>query len=151
MPVSNFRIRWRYAMCVILCVCFIAIQFKILRKGRDLLSPLNNLKDTPQTECNGHLIEVIKELFHSMHNSTPTKNNISESNESNLSGSADNFALRAECTPRYNLYYVKTHKTGSSTMSTLLERLVLRRGLKQVLVRRTPYPWHTVSQAVCIP
>jgi len=54
----------------------------------------------------------------------------------------DKFSSKPNCTPNYNVYYVKVHKTGSSTMSTLLERLVLRHDLRQLNVRTQPFYNH---------
>ena len=60
------------------------------------------------------------------------------------------FSSTTNCTPNHNVYYVKVHKTGSTTISTLLQRMVLRYNLKHLNVKSMPFPFGTLTEEMML-
>ena len=52
------------------------------------------------------------------------------------------------CNRTTNIFYMKTHKTGSSTVTTILWRFLVRHGLKLVPVNRQPYPETSIERFI---
>ena len=53
-----------------------------------------------------------------------------------------------KCVPQNNIYYLRIHKTGSSTITTLLYRYALRHDVKMVLCSDHPYLYNSTRQAM---
>ena len=52
------------------------------------------------------------------------------------------------CNRTTNIFYLKVHKTGSSTVTTILWRFLVRHGLRLVPVNRIPYPHNNFEQFI---
>ena len=61
--------------------------------------------------------------------------------DDNLTGTAiQHYTAEPKCQPVHNVYYVKEHKTGSSTFITVLYKYIRSHGLTMYPVVDTPYP-----------
>ena len=91
------------------------------------------------------LLLLIRDQSKWIHVDSLIVNNFTLSNEEhqeiNLSGTAN-------CLRRDNVYYLKIHKTGSSTLTTLLFRYVFRHGLKVVPVQWQVYPDSEIERGI---
>jgi len=85
------------------------------------------LKSVDHTDKN-----LYKHIHRSRSDEPEVKQNLNKNRQDNLIGIlADN---RTSCTPIYNIYYAKVHKAGSTTISTMFDRLALRHDVNIYLV-----------------